>query len=209
MWPGRRDGAKPKLAPIRKKPAGVRLSPSTFSGHEAALAQFRREERNRQNRTFLLMHLGVVPEAVRVIDRAVPTARDVDAARRVLSHRLARIIGFDIWHDIRADGMLKIHGQRTEYFVRPDGSQDSRTVPDVQPYGRLGGYAMLNPDAEPLAPQLERHLERLRHIDFGKNFNERVEAMDDDERHDAANSLARPIAAAKDGRDHDPGNEGG
>lgn len=146
----------------------------------------------------MLANLGVVPEAVRVIERAIPTVRDIDTARRILSTRLTGIIGFNIWNDIRADGVLKTHVQRTENFVRPDGTQGSRSVPDLQRYGALGGYVMLNPDAAPLAPKLERELAKLRLIDFGENFAARLEAMDNVERHRAANSLAKPIAAAKD-----------
>jgi hypothetical protein len=167
------------------------------AGHEAAVQEFQREERNRQNQTFLLMHLAVVPEAVRIIERAMITVRDVDTARRILSTRLKSIISFDIWNDVRADGLLKIHGQRAEHFVRPDGTSDSRTVGVIQPYGSLGGYVMLNPDADPLAPKLERELAKLRLIDFGENFNARLEAMDEQARQRAANSLAKPIATAK------------
>ena len=167
-------------------------------GHAEAEETFRREERDRRNREFLLANLGVVPHAVRVIERAIPTIRDVDDARRVLSTRLAGIIGFNIWNDIRADGMLKLHSQRTEYFVRPDGKEASRVVPVLEPYGALAGHTMLNPSAAPLAPRLEKELAKLRLVDFGENFNARLETMDDNQRHRAANSLAKPIAAAKD-----------
>jgi hypothetical protein len=168
------------------------------AGHAEAEERFRREERNRKNRDFLLAHLGVVPEAVRAIERALPTVRDVDNARRVLSTRLVGIINFNIWNDIRADGVLKTHSQRTEHFVRPDGSEDSRTIPVLEPHASLAGHTMLNPNLAPLAPRLEKELAKLRVIDFGDNFNDRLEAMDDDQRHRAANSLAKPIAIAKD-----------
>jgi hypothetical protein len=167
------------------------------AGHIAVVAQFRQEERNQRNIDFLLTNLGVVPEAIRVIDRAIATVRDVDAARRILSTRLADIIKFNVWHDIRADGMLKTHGQRTEHFLRPDGTEGSRVVPVLQPYGRLVGHIMLDPNAHPRTPKIEAALKKLRTLHFGENFQARVAEMDDGERHRAANSLAKPIAIAR------------
>lgn len=168
------------------------------SGHATAVEQFKAEERNRKDRIFLLSHLGVVPEAVRVIERALATVRAFDDVRFVLSNRLTKVIGFDLWNEIRADGVLMVHGERLEQFVRPDGTHDTRMVPELRRYGAVRGYAMLNPKSTPLAPNLEKALAKLRLIDFGENFTVRLERMDDDERHRAANSLAKPIDAAKD-----------
>jgi hypothetical protein len=167
------------------------------AGHEQAIAQFRVEERARRDREFLLAHLRVVPDAVRVIEHAIPAIRDVDNARHVLSTRLKQIIEFDIWNDLRADGILKIHGQRTDTYEGPDGTDYSRLVGFIEAYGPLRGYSMLNPSAAPLRPKLERELAKLKANDFGDNFRARLDAMDDHERHRAANSLAKPIAAAK------------
>jgi hypothetical protein len=167
------------------------------AGHEEAVQEFRRDERKRQNRDYLLAHLGSVPQAVRVIEQAMPAISAIDTVRRILSQRLTKIIGFDIWNAVRGDGTLKIQGQRTEHFVNADGVEGTRQVGFIQPYGPLRGYVMLNPDAKPLEPRLAKELSKLRTIDFGVNFAERLEAMNDDERQDAANSLGKPIATAK------------
>lgn len=167
-------------------------------GHAEAIEQFKREERNRRNQEYLIQNLDKVPEAVRVIERAMATVEDVDKARFILANRLTKIIGFDIWNDIRADGVLKTHDQRTENFVRADGTQGSRDVPVLQPYGALDGYIMLNPAAKPLAPKLAKELEKLRQIDYGDNIASELAAMDDDKRNHVANLLAKPIATAKD-----------
>lgn len=167
------------------------------TGHEFAEAEFRREERDRRNREYLLANLRVVPEAVRIIERALPAIRDVETARRILSGRLAKIIGFDIWNDVRGDATLKVHIQRTEHFTRADGSEDSRVVGVAQPFGALPGHVMLNPAAKSLSEKLERELEKLRLVDFGEQFAERLEGLDDEERHKVANSLGKPLAIAK------------
>jgi hypothetical protein len=52
--------------------------------------------------------------------------------------------------------------------------------------------------SKPGAGHLEKALAKLRLIDCGENFTMRLDRMDDDERHRAANSLAKPIATAKD-----------
>jgi hypothetical protein len=54
------------------------------TGHEFAEKQFRIDERNRRTRDYLLQHLGVVPDAVRVIERAMPTVQQVDTVRHIL-----------------------------------------------------------------------------------------------------------------------------
>lgn len=166
--------------------------------HDEAMRQFRREEAARRNREYLLANLGMVPEVVRVIERALLVAGDVDKARFILANRLTRQIDFDLWNHVRPEGVLMIQGEeRTEYQVRADGTEESRKVHDLERYGVIAGFAMLDPTAKPIAPKLERELEKLRSIDFGDNFRARVENMNDEERRKAANNLAKPLNAAK------------
>lgn len=166
-------------------------------GHDSALAQFRAEERARRDLDFLLDHLPLVPDAVRTIENAIPIIGAIDDARRVLSTRLKDVIEFDIWRDVRSDGALKIHGQRMDTYESPDGTSLSRPVGYVETYGPLRGYIMLNPNAALLRTRLDRELGKLKAIDFGKNVKTRLDAMNDHERHRTANSLTKPIAAAK------------
>jgi hypothetical protein len=93
--------------------------------------------------------------------------------------------------------MLKIHGERVDNYDRPDGTEGTRIIGYIEPYRTLPGHIMLNPAAPPLAPKLEKELTKLRSIDFGENFRARLDEMNDDQRRRAANSLAKPIATAK------------
>lgn len=167
------------------------------AGHAEAIEQFRREERARRDQEYLLQNLDKVPQAIRVIAQAIPAVEEIDKVRFILASRLSKIIGFDIWNDIRADGVLKTHDKRTENFARADGTEGSREVPVFERYGALDGYTMLNPTAKPLAPKLEKELERLRQIDYGNDVAVRLAAMDDAERHRVANLLAKPISIAR------------
>lgn len=167
------------------------------TGHDSALALYQLEEKNRKNLEYLLGNLHVVPEAVRLIESAKDCATDVDTVRRILAKRLSKIIDFDIWNDLRVDGALKRHVKRTENFVRADGTQGERPAFDIERHAGLDGYTLLNPHFQPMAPRLEKSLQKLRTIDFGNNWKDRVEAMSDIERHTAANNLAKPISSAR------------
>src|SRR5215203_1793516 len=57
-------------------------------GHKAALAEYELEEHKRRNREFLLLKAPLVPGAMKVIERAIAVAMDVDIVRMVLSRRL-------------------------------------------------------------------------------------------------------------------------
>lgn len=166
-------------------------------GHKAALAAYELEERKRKNRDFLLLKAPLVPGAIKTIERAIEIAKAVDDARRVLSGRLKDRIGFDIWNDIRSDGVLKRRVKRTETIIRPDGTEQEREAFDFVTHAALAGYQMLNPNAGKLADALEKCATTLGKANFGEHPQANIDRLTDDERHKAANSIGKPIADAK------------
>lgn len=166
-------------------------------GHQSALREYRAEERRQRDREYLLNNAHLVPVAIRVIERAQATAEDVDTVRMILSQRLTGRIGFNIWNDIRADGVLKRHVKRTVTHVRADGTEEEREEFAFVTHARLDGFQMLDPTAHSFAKRLEKCLATLRKADFGDEPQTRIEALSDLERNKAARSIGKPISEAR------------
>jgi hypothetical protein len=148
-------------------------------GHKEAEELFRAEEERKKTERYLLKHIVLIPEIIRVATDNLPILRDIDRLQAILSRNMPRLIGFDLWQHIRTDGALKIEVTRTEQRVDRSGNQSEVTVQDFERYGPIGGGSMLKPNASPIEPRVEKQIEILKTINFGEAY---VARMDHDER---------------------------
>ncbi|MDA9538782.1 hypothetical protein ACM41_21970 [Bradyrhizobium sp. CCBAU 21362] len=159
------------------------------TGHAEAERLFREEEAQRRNEAYLLRCLPQVPEALAAIDQNAPTIADIDRVRFILSDRMTRTIGFDLWEHLRSDGVLRYEVTRNERRVDRSGNENMVTVHDFERYGPLVGYEMLKPNVTPIAERIERLASRLRALNFGENSSDAVTRMDGLERTRAAKNV--------------------
>jgi hypothetical protein len=168
--------------------------------HEAAAKRYRDRRRHAQDTAYLLTRLGDAPEAVRLIERAVETAKAVDEFRARVSKRFDLALPISIWNQVR-DGVLTVCSVRREIYRAPDGSERERVVEDFERYGELPGHVMLQPNARPIHPLLERALSKLRTIDCGENVAIAVQNMTPAETQRTARVLRISIDTAQEAFD--------
>jgi hypothetical protein len=148
-------------------------------GHKEAEELFRAEQERKNTERFLLNHIGLVPEIIRAAEENLTIIKEVDRMRAVLSRNVPRLIGFDLWQHIRADGVLKLEVTRTERRVDRGGNEREVTVQDFERYGPIQGGEMLRPDPRPMASRVEKQIELLKPINFSAAY---VGRMNPDER---------------------------
>lgn len=159
------------------------------SGHAEAERLFREEEAERRNEAYLLRCLPQVPEALAAIEQNAPIISEIDRVRFILSDRMTRTIGFDLWAHLRSDGVLRYEVTRTERRVDRSGNESTATVYDLERYGPLAGFEMLKPNVVPIAERVERFASRLRTLNFGESSADAVARMDRQERTRAAKNI--------------------
>ncbi|RXH39359.1 hypothetical protein XH94_18905 [Bradyrhizobium zhanjiangense] len=159
------------------------------SGHAEAERLFREEEAERRNEAYLLRCLPQVPEALAAIEQNAPIISEIDRVRFILSDRMTRTIGFDLWAHLRSDGVLRYEVTRTERRVDRSGNESTATVYDLERYGPLAGFEMLKPNVVPIAERVERFASRLRTFNFGESSADVVARMDRQERTRAAKNI--------------------
>lgn len=140
------------------------------------------EENRRRTEAYLLRYLPLVPEMLAAISANIPIIDDIDRVRFILSRRVRPATNFDLWHHVRADGILKIGVTRTEQRVDRAGNQTEVTVDDFKRYGPLDGYQMLDPTAKPMSERIAKLSQKLRTVDFGDQNESRLAALTDEER---------------------------
>lgn len=135
-----------------------RLNPE---GHDAAWAEYRREEAERADEEYLLQNLHVVPTTIGALQYALPAFAAIDTVRRILSERIHHYVGGRLWEQVRNGGDLRVEVTRREIFRRPDNTEDERTVRDFRVYSTIRGFEMLNPQRRNLESRARTTLNGL------------------------------------------------
>lgn len=152
-------------------------------GHFRAIAQLRAEEQLAKDTMYLLAHLSKVPDAVRTLERALPTFETIDDVRDALRRGIPQAIKSDLWPHIKS-GTLQVKHYTGE-------------IATITQYAKIKGQRMLEPSDLDLAPTIRNALATLRNMDPGHDPKATIAAMSDEDRKKNARALVRNLNAAK------------
>lgn len=128
--------------------------------HEAALAQLRREERERNDAAFVAEQVPAMRGALPILDERIALAQGIDAFRGRLFPRMAPVLDpRALWARVRG-GDLNVVAE----IVLPTRDGGERRTQEERRIGGLEGHQLLEPPppVRRLAPDLEAAVGRLR-----------------------------------------------
>jgi hypothetical protein len=155
------------------------------------------EKERRRHTDFLLANAGRLLEVVAVIDRAIVVAKAVEQFHVLLHDRL-NMVRHRLWPYVRHNGELRINVREEEFRRGSDGEMHTREIDGTRIYAVLPGYEMLDPALRRVSPTLERALERVRPYLYGERWQDAIQALTDEQRRIAAETLSRAVSSAVD-----------
>jgi len=165
-------------------------------GHFKAIAQLRAEKQLEKDTMYLLAHLSKVPDAVRTLERALPTFQSIDNVRDALKRGIPQALKADLWQHIKT-GALQVKKIKTERIKGPDGKRTKREIESTAQYAKIDGQRMLEPGDLDLAPTIRNAIAALRSMDPGHDVKATIAAMKEEDRKKNARALVRNLNAAK------------
>lgn len=202
-WPEHaKYGAKGKIAWFPEEGVIRLLGPDCFAalnpeGHAKAVEQMNREREEKRSTEFLLDHLPRLPEAIRVIERAVTVGEATKAFHDTLQGKLA-MGGVALWPYVKRGGELIVQ-EKQEIFRRGhDGNMNTQEVDGDRTFATLPGYRMLDPGLNVPVAALVTALRNLRPFDFGDDCEAAVEPMALEVKSKAAKMIGRSMGKARD-----------
>ncbi|MEP9351388.1 hypothetical protein [Xanthobacter sp. KR7-225] len=154
-------------------------------GHDIAVANLAKEQKEWRDKVFLLGNLTKVVDAVALLEDARLIADDFDELQDTLHSRLS-ICAPKIWHHI-GKGVLSLHRSEKEVYRRRDGELHLRPVEVTVRYGSVS-VALFDPDSRPLSRKFTKVIESLYDIDYD-DVEAALSALSDAERAKAAKTL--------------------
>lgn len=135
--------------------------------HQAAMAQFRREQQDQKDEAFVLSQVPKIVEALPIVDENVALAHAVDRFRGRLLPRMGRDIHGRLWSHVRASGELRTVVEVTDRRL-VDGQQVERRTEQQNRYASLPGYRMLRPPPyDMLGPRMAEAADVVRDMILG------------------------------------------
>ncbi len=153
-------------------------------GHQMAWDRYAADKKKRQDETYLLGSLHIVPLLLRGLAADKVVAAAVDKLRVEVMAALKRY-ELDLGLHTK-DGKL-----RTENRVRQKayGTNTTRIVTHKGLHAQIKGYKFLDLRMDRFAPRIEAIITALRKIDFAPPYEERVLSMTDGDRRRVASEL--------------------
>ncbi len=177
------------------------LGPDCFKaldkeGHEAAKRQLETERRLKQDTGYLLSKLPLVRGVITVAESALPIAKALDEFHKALHNKLdlARLL---LWDQVRNGGELRIKERSQEFRPGANGTMRVVDVEIERVYAPLPGYEVLNPNLTPCVPKLQKPLRKLRNYDYGEDWRQKLNSLDDREKNKVAKEIAANLTSIK------------
>ena len=160
--------------------------------HVEALKKYHADLQRKRDNAYLLGNLDKVPDLMRVIEQAAPVGHAVDDFRNRACSVFGEVLKFDLWEHIKT-GELRVTS------TIPGQGEDEREVTIIETYGKIIGQDFLKRRGPKLGLKLDNAVLALRQINFGTDYEQRVAAMSDPDRRQAARLLGKAIKAADEG----------
>ncbi len=163
-------------------------------GHQIALNTMREERKRRQDIAAILNNPHLIPQLTARLIEWLPIITAFDNGRKGMRERLD-MLRLPLWSRIR-DGQLHVSRAREIVFKKPDGTDATRTVHDMQVYGPVAGYAFFAPDAKPYTPRLKRLQTSLSQVPTFRPEN--IPNLSDQERRYIAKTINQATTTMRD-----------
>lgn len=162
-----------------------RLNPER---HHAAWKQYEADTRQRNDETYLLGALPVVPQLIDAMDHDAQIADALDKVRDGILRALDTY-EIDLWPHIK-DGKLKKQ-EKTRQIVH--GRGEARTVVAKTVHAPVRGHKFLDPRYGKLAPRFRAAARTISTINLDPPHEAKVLAMSDEERRQSVGVLSKAL----------------
>jgi len=164
--------------------------------HANAVSAFAIEQERKRNTDFLLANMPRLPDAIRIVERAIIVAKAIEAFHAELHGKL-RIIKLSLWPYVRRGGQLNVNVKEREFRRDSKGETYAHEIDGSRVEAILPGFKMLDPAIVPLSKSLETVVARLRQFAERDTSNEAIDATDDGEKRRIAETLSRSVKKAR------------
>jgi hypothetical protein len=165
-------------------------------GHWEAVAQFDREEASRRTINYLIANLHLAGDTIETIEKSYPTLEAIDRVHATLQNRMNEIVRVDLWRHI-SRGTLNISVAGRRMRRTRGGAEEVEDFMDVRQLSEFPGHHMFSPKTSRLASRMKGCATRLGFVSFGKELQDRVRTMTDEDRAKAARILSNGLSSAK------------
>ncbi|MGV1945614.1 MULTISPECIES: hypothetical protein [unclassified Agrobacterium] len=135
-------------------------------GHETAIADLKRREREKSELEYILRCVDQIRQWRSATDEMLKIAKQADVFFPGIQNRIEVSLQIKLWRNVR-DGMLRVTETIKTVKVGTDGEPEEVTQHIDTVLFQLDGYKALNPDRKALAPILEKlanDLHNLAHV---------------------------------------------
>jgi hypothetical protein len=163
-------------------------------GHDKAIEEFRKEEKQRKRFLFLLGNEAVLRGTLDALRTGKALAEALDQFGRDFRKKAYDTMALDLWPHFRR-GQLQLNQKRSEFTQWGGGA--TKEVDVIVDYAKLGGFRLLDPEAKSLATAFTQPLQAFQVLDEVEDWRAFVVAKTEDERTQLASLLDKGRQAGK------------